>query len=955
MEYFHGALLNRLAFQDGAFRCTARVLPGEPLLALPLSKCWTAETARRGAELSGLDPELPDSVWLALHLLQKRPALAEKGQPGLLLWDDTELSELTGSLWLPSARLGREDIIAEYHELVEVIDAAVLGQLGVTEESYLWAQATKERCSLHFLDADSNPVDILLPALTLLESNQVHDPEFAAGLARLEVSPEAIGPLVTKVAQEEKEQLLVFYAPEAFEAGAPVYLCHGGLAACHGRVLLERGKVSWGCLELAMELPVQPSKELKEKAAALQPDPPAPGEFLPTEVLAGWTPALLEEEQKTLKLNVRFSKQRPVPRRELELLQAALGGGRAKEALLHGLRSIEELYVDSKEAETPRRKLARALIQEEKQLLGFAKAALEDPAAGFGGAPSRAPGASETDASGKMEVALLRLEGTTCALRRITAVFAALPCDAEAGPLMQELQALRAALAGFPEGNPESVYMRPVAHTSDPALAAHGEATEAVLRARLAACCWEISKLAAERAEPVLMAGVLGEAAVMHLRLLEFQEAHEKLQLSLAASYNDRAFRLERWCQMTLACHAGLCVSGDGWAEAVRSVGEQLQERLRRAGYTEAALPEAAGVPSILHLVSSRGYELECQMQERGSPQDLVDMIRLWVLRRFMPQDRVRELLGPELLSGLLRLQVLAALRVPDDDSPLVFSTVALWPLEGLLVATDYGDIPYDVGEFEPVMYLSLDSYALIAAAPRRAAERVLDVCCGSGVQGMVALSYAREVTFVDVNERALSFSRFNCALNGLYDRASFVRASVEDLSELEPPFQVILANPPFVPNPDGAATAAGPLYSGGGSDGEMVHRALLQKAGQLLAPGGLLCTVAEVPNPEKLADRVVEWIGEVSAMVKIFLGDPAAAENYWKVATQERSALERSRYLRGLQRLNISSVAQALVLLRKDGTSTVEVTTRSQLWSDDAYLRGHVASSILPKKAGYL
>ncbi|CAJ1399222.1 unnamed protein product [Effrenium voratum] len=861
MEYFHGALLNRLAFQDGAFRCTARVLPGEPLLALPLSKCWTAETARRGAELSGLDPELPDSVWLALHLLQKRPALAEKGQPGLLLWDDTELSELTGSLWLPSARLGREDIIAEYHELVEVIDAAVLGQLGVTEESYLWAQATKERCSLHFLDADSNPVDILLPALTLLESNQVHDPEFAAGLARLEVSPEAIGPLVTKVAQEEKEQLLVFYAPEAFEAGAPVYLCHGGLAACHGRVLLERGKVSWGCLELAMELPVQPSKELKEKAAALQPDPPAPGEFLPTEVLAGWTPALLEEEQKTLKLNVRFSKQRPVPRRELELLQAALGGGRAKEALLHGLRSIEELYVDSKEAETPRRKLARALIQEEKQLLGFAKAALEDPAAGFGGAPSRAPGASETDASGKMEVALLRLEGTTCALRRITAVFAALPCDAEAGPLMQELQALRAALAGFPEGNPESVYMRPVAHTSDPALAAHGEATEAVLRARLAACCWEISKLAAERAEPVLMAGVLGEAAVMHLRLLEFQEAHEKLQLSLAASYNDRAFRLERWCQMTLACHAGLCVSGDGWAEAVRSeVGEQLQERLRRAGYTEAALPEAAGVPSILHLVSSRGYELECQMQERGSPQDLVDMIRLWVLRRFMPQETASaSCWGLSCSPGCCGCKCSQRCASPTMTRR---SSSPRWR-SGLWRAFWW---PRTMGT-SPTTWANLSR----------------------GVQGMVALSYAREVTFVDVNERALSFSRFNCALNGLYDRASFVRASVEDLSELEPPFQVILANPPFVPNPDGAATAAGPLYSGGGSDGEMVHRALLQKAGQLLAPGGLLCTVAEVPNPEtKLADRVVEWIGEVSAMVKIFLGDPAAAENYWKVATQD-------------------------------------------------------------------
>ena len=38
--------------------------------------------------------------------------------------------------------------------------------------------------------------------------------------------------------------------------------------------------------------------------------------------------------------------------------------------------------------------------------------------------------------------------------------------------------------------------------------------------------------------------------------------------------------------------------------------------------------------------------------------------------------------------------------------------------------------------------YLSLDSYALIDAAPRRSAESVLDICCGSGVQGLVALRH---------------------------------------------------------------------------------------------------------------------------------------------------------------------------------------------------------------------
>lgn len=42
--------------------------------------------------------------------------------------------------------------------------------------------------------------------------------------------------------------------------------------------------------------------------------------------------------------------------------------------------------------------------------------------------------------------------------------------------------------------------------------------------------------------------------------------------------------------------------------------------------------------------------------------------------------------------------------------------------------------------------YLSLDSYALVDAAPRESVVSVLDICCGSGVQGLVALRhYAKE------------------------------------------------------------------------------------------------------------------------------------------------------------------------------------------------------------------
>ncbi|CAL1171808.1 unnamed protein product [Cladocopium goreaui] len=120
---------------------------GEPFLALPLSreaqgvpgghshpamrtdwKCWTADTAKACSKLSSyLDADAPDSTWLALHLLllkqeqgnalQKQLQLLDDSA-GLLRWDDTELALLQGSPWMLVAGQGREEIQAEYEELL---------------------------------------------------------------------------------------------------------------------------------------------------------------------------------------------------------------------------------------------------------------------------------------------------------------------------------------------------------------------------------------------------------------------------------------------------------------------------------------------------------------------------------------------------------------------------------------------------------------------------------------------------------------------------------------------------------------------------------------------------------------------------------------------------------------------------------------------------------------------
>merc|ERR1712190_605938 len=101
-------------------------------------------------------------------------------------------------------------------------------------------------------------------------------------------------------------------------------------------------------------------------------------------------------------------------------------------------------------------------------------------------------------------------------------------------------------------------------------------------------------------------------------------------------------------------------------------------------------------------------------------------------------------------------------------------------------------------------MNISEDSLALAWGAPRTKADRVLDVCCGSGIQGITALRYyANRATFADLNPRALKFTRLNLAFNGMADRVDGLYQG--DLySALPPgsgPYNAIVSNVPFVPN----------------------------------------------------------------------------------------------------------------------------------------------------------
>jgi release factor glutamine methyltransferase len=126
-------------------------------------------------------------------------------------------------------------------------------------------------------------------------------------------------------------------------------------------------------------------------------------------------------------------------------------------------------------------------------------------------------------------------------------------------------------------------------------------------------------------------------------------------------------------------------------------------------------------------------------------------------------------------------------------------------------------------------------------------AMNVLDLCTGSGA---VAVAIASErpgarVAATDLSLPALIVARANAARHEVHERLMFVRCDLA--GGIRGAFDVVVANPPYVPDSDRAGLQAEvrdfepPLALFAGADGLSVIARLLDDAARLLAPGGRL------------------------------------------------------------------------------------------------------------------
>ena len=138
---------------------------------------------------------------------------------------------------------------------------------------------------------------------------------------------------------------------------------------------------------------------------------------------------------------------------------------------------------------------------------------------------------------------------------------------------------------------------------------------------------------------------------------------------------------------------------------------------------------------------------------------------------------------------------------------------------------------------------------ALVEVARVEPGERVLDVGCGVGTNGVFASQRSGPkgfITFVDSNARAVALAEQNARANGVEQFDAVASGTVTGKGLEDGRFDVALANPP---------------YYGAGS----IAQLFVERSKALLKPDGRLYLVTKQPN--EVAPPMVAAFGEIDAV----------------------------------------------------------------------------------------
>ena len=301
----------------------------------------------------------------------------------------------------------------------------------------------------------------------------------------------------------------------------------------------------------------------------------------------------------------------------------------------------------------------------------------------------------------------------------------------------------------------------------------------------------------------------------------------------------------------------------------------QAVREIASAGYSETLVRDRLGLADLAEL---RWKARPIYQQERLTERDpLALAIELFLLQGAIPEAELNRLLGARSREVLLRTGIVAI-----DAEGLARANASLFPVGDHLIFSDHAwhKLPhpgYRTVPSDQVMFVGNDSRWLARATVRRPVRASLDLCTGSGIQALLASAHSERVVAVDINPRAARCARFNARVSG----ATNVEVIVGNLFEAVGAggrFDLITANPPFVPSPIDEFK-----FRDGGRSGEAVQERIVAELPRYLAPGGIAQIVTELGEREgePIVSRVRQWLEGASMDIHILRLRVESAENY--------------------------------------------------------------------------
>ncbi len=198
------------------------------------------------------------------------------------------------------------------------------------------------------------------------------------------------------------------------------------------------------------------------------------------------------------------------------------------------------------------------------------------------------------------------------------------------------------------------------------------------------------------------------------------------------------------------------------------------------------------------------------------------------------------------------------------EEGGAIVASVVIIPVEDLLFASD---------AFRRVAHEDAADFVLPASAHaanflrlltcRNPVDTMLDLGCGCGIHALFAARHAVEVVATDVSATALSYTRFNAALNDIANVSCLEGSLFEPVAGRT--FDLIVSNPPFVLSPESMFT-----YRDNPLDLDDFCRLLISEAPEHLNEHGrlqMLCELVDLPA-ENWEQRLTDWLAGCDAWI---------------------------------------------------------------------------------------